>query len=180
MVTVDYVFIAVVVVAALIGMMLGFNKVLKLLTGGIFGIIISVVVCVMVGGSLQNLTVSQNLINSVDAAAVNAWAFLAYLKPGYVVFYLVLFALVQAARMIVVRIIRNVARSNSAIVRVFDKSLGLALSGAFVVAVSLLFFAGIKLLGDTSFGQDVVSKIGGGWLKTIYDNNPINFANIKG
>lgn len=172
----DIIMLAALIIAAVIGLVAGFNRVLKLFTGGIFGIIISIVACVMLGGSLMNLGVSQKLIVFVNDFMADKWAFLGYLKLGYVAFYLVLFLLVQIVRIIIVKIIRSIAQKDSAVIRFFDKSLGVVFSAAFFAALVLLALAVIETFADTALGEKILTQMDGSYLKVIYDNNPINFV----
>ncbi|MFA5450243.1 MAG: hypothetical protein WC292_07405 [Clostridia bacterium] len=171
----DIIALAIVIVAAVLGLLLGFHRLIKVLTGGLFGIIIGIVVCAMIGGSLQNLDVSQQFIASVNQTTTEWWAFLSYLKLGYVAFYLVLFLLVQIVRVVIVKIISNIAASESPIIVFINKSLGLVISVVFVSAVILLALAGIRALDGTDFGQSIIAQFEDSYLKVIYENNPIKF-----
>lgn len=171
----DIIALIVFIALAVLGYILGFGKILKLFTGGIFGIIISIIACAMLGGTVQTIPAVQSFIVSVNEAATNAWQFLQYLQLGYVAFYVIMFIVVQIVRIIIVRIIKRVMESESKIVSVINRVLGFVFSVGFGIGFMLLFFAFVEVLGDTSFGQDMIAKLGDGVLYTFYENNPISF-----
>lgn len=173
---INYILLGLVILAGIIGMFMGFHKQLNFLTGGIFGVIISIVVCFMIGGTLQTLEFSQKLIAFVNEKSAEAWSFLQYLKLGYVAFYLVLFAIVQIARAILMSIIKSIASKDNGVIKFVDKSLGLIFGAAFFCAVILLLLAGVKMIENSSFGQTIMTYINDSYLKVIYENNPINFV----
>lgn len=173
--TIDIISLAVLILIAIIGYALGFGKSLKMVTGGIVGFIISLFVCVAFGGYFQGLAPIADFITKINEITTGYWEFLKYLKLGYVAFYLILFAVVQIARGIVVKTIAKIGDSNNKAVKIINKILGAALCVAFFSGVVLLAFAGMKFIEDTSFVQSILEKLNGSYLTVIYENNPIAF-----
>ena len=62
MILADWIAIAVVAAFILIGALVGFGKGLKFFTGGIFGIIISILVCYLVGGLVLEIPFVHDIL----------------------------------------------------------------------------------------------------------------------
>ncbi len=174
--TIDLISLAVLIIIAIIGYALGFGKSLKMVTGGIVGLIISLFVCFAFGGFFQGLTPVANFITKINDITTGYWEFLKYLKLGYVAFYLLLFAAVQIARGIVVKTIAKIDYAKNKAIKIINKILGAALCLAFFGGLLLLAFGGIKLIESTSFAQGILDKISDSYLMVIYQNNPITFG----
>jgi hypothetical protein len=168
-------FIAIAVIA-LLGFLLGFGKILRFFTSGIFGIIISIIACAMLGGTLQQIPSVAAFITNINNSAAEALAIFKYIYPGLIIYYLILFLSVQIIRKIIVSIIRRIIESDNFVVRALNKVLGTIFAVGFSFALLLLVFAFIEVFANTQFGIDFIEKLGDGIFKKIYDFNPINFA----
>lgn len=173
--TIDIISLAVLILIAIIGYALGFGKSLKLITGGVVGFIISLFVCVAFGGYFQGFAPIAQFIVNINEITTGYWSFLAYLKLGYVAFYVLLFFAVQIVRLIVVKTIAKLDYAKNKGVQIVNKILGAALCLAFFGGLVLLAFAGIKALESTGFAQGILDKLSGSYLMVIYENNPIAF-----
>ncbi|MDE7329585.1 MAG: hypothetical protein K2N30_00595 [Clostridia bacterium] len=133
MVVADWIAIGIVVVCLAIGALIGFGKGLKFFTSGIFGIIIGVVVCALIG------TVFLNVGFIGDFVAKFPWEWL-----GIVVYYIILFIIVQLLRIIIVLILKHVMEIDNVVMKVINRTLGAVFFLAVGVLLSLLV---LKIIG---------------------------------
>jgi len=155
-------------VAALVGVLLGFGRSLKWFTKGIFGIIIAVVVCIMIGGTVMKWPFVQKFIEDVNIWFGERWAFLARIHLGTIIFYLTLGGVVQLARIIIVKIIVGITKSKNKAIRVFNRIGGVLFMAAFIFG---LWCVALAVLTDVS--ADVPFD---GTLAWLLENNPITFG----
>ncbi|MCL2631011.1 MAG: CvpA family protein [Firmicutes bacterium] len=174
----DIVVLCIVILAALLGYIIGFGKTLKWFTGGIVGIIISIAACVMLGGAVQSLEFVKEFINSVNASASDFWNPLGYFA-GYVAYYLIMFLVVQILRMIIIRIVKKVFESENTVMKTVNRILGTVFMAGFVIALILVFFAIVEAVSGTAFGENMLERIKGSVMEKIFNNNPITFLVAK-
>ena len=178
MIVMDYIFIGVGILFAIIGLLLGFGKQLKILTSGIFGIIISIVVCYFIFGFVLNLGFVQTLLESFRekvAASDNGFMrFLLTIRIDVIALAIVLFLIVQIVRIIIVAIIKGVMEANNPVLKVINRTLGLLLGVAVFLALMLIVMQIIYLSQGTD--GEIYAKLEGSFfrLDRIYLNNPLN------
>ena len=73
MLMVDWIALGIIVVFAAIGALIGFGRGLKFLTGGIFGIIISVVLCYIFGSMILGVPFVNDLLTKL-AESIGGWS----------------------------------------------------------------------------------------------------------
>ena len=177
MVLVDWLILGLLIVFCIFGMLFGFGKGLKFFTGGIIGILISIFVCYALGGLIYKLGFVQDLLNKfieVLANKKNGFCnFLLKIRIDIIVYYVALFLIVSIARIIIVRIIKNVVEIENVVLIIINKFFGIFLFvGVYFMLVLLVFWV-VSLIGGgtaASFTNTLSqSKIG---LKWLYDNNP--------
>ncbi|MDR0752364.1 MAG: hypothetical protein LBF12_07290 [Christensenellaceae bacterium] len=173
---VDLSYLVAFIIIALLGLLLGFGKILKIFTSGPFGLIISIIFCAFLGGTLQSVPFIADFITSINQKAIDIASFFQYIKPGIVVYYIVMFLIVQIFRMFVVKLIKTLMEIEKPAIKLLNRILGLVFSVAFSSAFLLLFFAVVEIFDSTQFGQNIILKLGDGIIRGIYDNNPINFV----
>ena len=171
--TIDIVTIAVPVVMAIVGLLCGFGKSLKRFTGGIFGIIISVFVCVAVGGMILGLEPVSNVVANLNETLAAKAAFLGKIHAGLIVYYIVLFLVVQILRIITVKVICGIFESKNTFMKVVNRILGFIFVPAVTILFVLLVFSVARNFEDTAFVQDILAKIEGSLLLKVYEWNPI-------
>ena len=176
MVTADFIFIAGLVVFAILGLALGFGKQLSILTKGIFGIIISVVICYFVFGLVYNIPFVQSLLEkfkeyliSTDKPIVQ---FLLKIRIDIIAYAVALFLVVTILRIIIVLIIKNVMEIESTPMKIINKTLGLVLGIAVCIAIGLIVMQIMYLSGDGSVPESMQGSFF--HLDVIYQNNPLN------
>lgn len=168
--------IIIAVALAVLGIALGFGKTLKFFTKGIFGIIISVFVCATFGGMIAGIPAVAEWIASVNAKMGEGWSFLATIHLGTIIYYVVLFFVVQILRIIIVKCVAGVFEINVLPMRIVNKLLGMVLMVAAILLLTLLVLALFRIGEDTSFVQGILQKIDGTFLGTLYYNNPVKFV----
>lgn len=177
MVTADWIAIAVAAAAIVLGALFGFGKSLKFFTSGIFGIIISVFICYTLGGLILDLKFVQELLNKFTGALTDKNGFCDFLLKIHidiVVYYIVLFIVVQLARILIVTILKHIAESNNIVFKIINKVAGAAFMLVIIALISLFVFQVIYWIGgSTSAG--FLAKLEGSFFKLdkLYVNNPL-------
>jgi hypothetical protein len=124
MVLVDYIFIGILVGGLLLGSMVGFSGGLKFFTGGIFGKIISVVVCYFLFGIVLSWDFVQDLLSKfvtmLSEKNTGLTNLLLNIRIDLIVFGAALFVLVQIARRIVVSILAGIFGANNIIMVIIN------------------------------------------------------------
>lgn len=146
MIAVDWVLIGIIVGGLALGALFGFGGIFKFFTTGIFGIIISVVVCFLIGAAFYG-PCEPLLIKLQDAILANDnWfcQFIGKLNIQVILYYVILFVVVWLLRFIVVKIIKSVAESENKGIKVVNKLLG---SIFFAAILLLLFFFVFFVIG---------------------------------
>ncbi|MGN0806364.1 MAG: hypothetical protein ACI4MC_04930 [Candidatus Coproplasma sp.] len=174
---VDWIALGIILLAAMIGLLLGFGKFLKIFTSGIFGVIISIIVTYFLIGVVGSWGFVQDLLNKFTEALVNNGSpfctFLRNIGIESIVLAVALFIIIQLLRILIVNIIKGIAESDNTVIRVINKFLGMLLAIAFFAMLALVIFQIIYLIGgDTS--ENFREYLTGAFkLNYIYDNNPL-------
>ena len=176
MILADWIVIGLLALFAILGMLFGFGKGLKIFTGGIFGIIISVFVCYALGGLIYNIGFVQNGLESFrNALAKNGNGFCKFLlniQIDIIVYYIALFIVVSILRIVIVRVIKSVVEIDNMALIIVNKTLGVIFF-AVVLLLALLFvfwiIALIKGGNAADFPSLSDSKLKLDWL---YEHNP--------
>jgi len=177
MVTVDWIAIAILVVALGLGALLGFGKWLKFFTSGVFGIIISIVVCYFIGGGILQLEFVQELLSKFASLWSDKGGFgyslLTKIHLEVIVSYVVLFVLIQIVRILLVKLVQKGLESDFKPIKVVNRLLGA------VFAFAIVFFLGLLILwivswvgGDTAASWEAYFEHSG-FMGALYRNNPI-------
>lgn len=175
MVLADFIFIAGLLLFAIIGAALGFGKQLGILTKGIFGIIISVVVCYFIFGLVYNIPFVQTLLAKFKEALVGTEKpivnFLLKIRIDIIVYAIALFIVVTIARIIVVAIIKNVMEIETTVMKFINKLFGIVLGVAVFAGIGLIVMQIMALSGDGT----VPEKMNGSFfhLDWVFEHNPL-------
>ncbi len=162
MVTVDWIAIAVLAVALGLGALLGLGKWLKFFTGG---------------GILQLHFVQEMLAKFASLWSDKGgfgYSLLTKIHLEIIVYYVVLFIVVQIARILLVKLIQRGLESDVKPIKVVNRLLGAAF------AFAMIFFIGLLVLwivawvgGDTAASWEAYFK-DSGFVGALYRNNPIS------
>lgn len=170
---IDIVTIVAAIVFLLIGFISGFGRSLRHFTGGIVGIIISIFVCASFGGMLLGTELVGGWISSLNDYFSSVAEFLGKMQLAVVIFYIVMFIIVQIVRIIVVKFICRIFEADNNVMKVINRVLGVVFVPAVMFMFLLLVFAVLKLFDDTAAIQEMLMKMEGTFLLKLYLNNPI-------
>lgn len=177
MLMVDWIALGIIVVFAAIGALIGFGRGLKFLTGGIFGIIISVVLCYIFGSMILGVPFVNDLLTKL-AESIGGWSIVVT-----VIYYVVLFILFTLIRILIVKIIRKVAEADVLIMKIINKVFGAILMAAFGVLLGML---ALQIIYWVQTNPDSLVDIYVNWMMNaetgdpsaivgaLYVNNPLS------
>ena len=160
------------------GASLGFGRWLKILTGGVVGRIISVIVCYFLFGIVLDWYFVRAFMQKItEALQENGGWFanvLLTIRLDLIVFGALLFIAVQGLRKLLVYIIANVMQSDYKAISVFNRFLGVVLLTAFAAIVMLVVFQVVAWVLGTGGGLYPALQNSVFGLDKIYINNPLN------
>ena len=171
----DWIFIAVFLGIAVLGAIMGLGRGLKILTGGIFGIIISVLICYCLGGIILEIPFISQLLKDLAAH----WAHIDWLTKIHleiIIYYIALFIITMLVRILLVWIIRHVVESDFIVLKILNKVGGALLLVAVGFMLMFLVFQIIGWIGgqtEISFYEKLVTN-GNAILRPLYEHNPMN------
>lgn len=179
MLTIDWIAIGVVALFALLGLFVGFGGGLKFFTSGIFGIIISLVVCYFLYGVVLNWQFVQDLLSRFIGVLENAdnvfCDFLIRIRIDIVCMCIVMFIVLQILRIVVVRLIRNLFEINNPVVKALNRVFGLVFFLAVAMMLTLIVFQIVAWIGGNT-ATDFDAWLDGSLFKFdwLFRNNPLN------
>lgn len=153
MITADWVAVGLAALFLLLGLIAGFGRGLKFFTSGIFGFIISIVICYFFGGLIYKFEFVQQLLEKMIAAMEGKNGFCDFLidiRIDLVVYYIALFTIVSIIRIIIVLIIKNISEADNAVMKVLNKAFGVVLFAAALIVLTLIVFHIIALIGGNT------------------------------
>lgn len=178
MAIVDWIVIVLIVIFVILGLWLGFGKGLRFFTKGIFGFIISVFICYSLGGFVMKLGFVAGWIESfrdlIEAKEGLFYDILIKIRIDIIVYYVVLFIIVQILRIIIVKIISKVFEIKNVFVKFLNKFFGVILFCGVLVVLVMVVFQVIHWIGG-SFEETFISYISESKLRIdwFYANNPL-------
>lgn len=171
-----------------LGFLMGFGRTLKLITGGIVGIIISFVICAMFGGVIANISVIAEWIAEGNAYFGEKSEILVKIHLATILYYIVLFAVIQVLRIVVVKIIAKIFTPEKKESKLYgarnliNKVLGAFLLGAFCLFVVYLIMAILAVLTGldkvNTFLLEAAEK--DTFFYKMFTHNPIDLTVIWG
>jgi hypothetical protein len=178
MVLADWIVIGILLLCLVIGAIAGFGKVLKFFTSGVFGIIISIVVCYFIYGLVYNLQITQDLLTKfiqVLTDADNTFCnILIKIHIEIVVLVIIMFALVQIVRILIVHLLQRFFEIDKPVFKVINKLFGAVLLFAIAIMLGLIVFQIISWIGGTT-ASDFALSLNGSLLRLdeVFANNPL-------
>lgn len=174
MIVADYIILILILGMALVGVLIGFGKSLKLLTKGIVGILISIVNCYFLFGLVIHIGFVEAFMNLIIQGLRNAsnWFcdFLLFIHIEMITVGVLLFILIMVVKKIIVVLISKAVESDHIILKVINKTLGAFLGVAVVVIVGLIVMQITYAIKGTEIAFLQNSFFG---LDKIYLNNPM-------
>ena len=180
MATIDYIAIIAVLVGLALGALFGFGKLLKFFTGGIVGVIISLVVTYFCIGVVASWTFVQELMAKLITAMQNADSkilnFLLKIGVEKILLAVILFIVIQILRIIIVNIIKGVMEINNPVLKVINRVGGAVLMLGVLVMLTLLVFHVAALIGGSA-EEAIKGALNGSVFKLdwVFDNNPMQY-----
>lgn len=178
MVLVDWIALVLMVVALAVGALLGLGKWLKFLTSGIFGIIISIVVCYLLGGGIMQLEFVQELLAKFASLWADkggfGFALLTKIHLEIIVFYLVLFVLVQIVRILLVKLVQKGLEAPVLPIKIINRVFGAAVACAIVLLLGLIVLWVVSWVGGDTAASWATYFEKSKFIGALYRNNPIS------
>ena len=146
MIVVDWIFLGIILGGLVLGALFGFGGIFKFFTTGIFGIIISIAVCVFIGTAFYG-TCEPLLDKIQEAIAANEnWfcQFLAKLNVQVILYYIILFVIVWLLRFIIVKVIKAISQSENKVIKIVNRIMGALF---FLMILLLILFFVFFLIG---------------------------------
>ena len=174
----DLIVLGLLLLAVLLGFLLGFGKTLTFATGGFVGKIIATYFCYVLYSVVLSLPVIQGFIAIFVEYLANQnnifFTILLYLRVELWLFGVVLFIAIQLIRMLIVRIIRGVFEIDVPVIKFINRVGGAIFMLAIVV--SLLLVVGQILAWTTGVDGPIYQYLEGSFIKLdyVFRNNPLN------
>lgn len=180
MAVIDYVALISLLAAIVLGSLFGFGKLLKFFTGGIVGVIISIVVTYFFIGVVASWGFVQEIMAKLVGAmqdANNGFVnFLLKIGLEKILLAILLFVVIQVLRIIIVNIIKSILEINNPVLKVLNRVGGVLLMLAVIVMLFLLVFHFADLIGGSA-EQGIRQAMEGSVFKLdwVFDNNPLQY-----
>ena len=177
MILADWIAIAVVAAFILLGALVGFGKGIKFFTGGVFGIIISILVCYLIGGMVLKIPFVQDILGKFIDALTDKNKFCDFLLKIHieiVVYYLVLFIVVSALRVLIVFLLKRFVEIDRPVFKLINRLLGILFFLIILVLLTFLVFQIIYWIGGSAY-TDFKQHLTGSFFKLdkLLDANPL-------
>lgn len=172
MIIADWIMLGVIAVVVILGLVAGFSGGLRFFTGGIFGIIISVIVTYFLIGIVNSWQFVIDIFAKLNGA-MNFGENAEYIIDQ-IILAVALFVIVQILRIIIVKLLAGLFEINNAFFKVINRVLGIAVMAAVAVILGLLAFQIIYWVGGQT-AAEVAEGLDGSvfGLDWVYENNPL-------
>lgn len=168
----DWIMLGVIAVVIILGLVAGFSGGLRFFTGGIFGVIISIIVTYFLLGVVNSWQFVQDLLAKLNDAMGLSEQACAVIDQ--IILAVLLFVLVQILRIIIVKLIAGLFEIDNAFFKVINKILGIVVMAAVAAGIGLLVFQIIYWVGGET--ADAVSQaLDGSFFRLdwVYQHNPL-------
>ena len=176
---VDWIFIGIALISLVLGALLGFGKLLKIFTGGIIGVLISIVVTYFLLGIVASWPFVQDLLGKLVGAIQNGnngfTNFLIKIGIEKIILAVGIFIIVQIARVIIVHIIKSIVEIDNKVVKVINRVGGAIFFLAIAAALTLIVFHIVNWVGGESAENFRNGLNGVLRIQWVYDNNPLMY-----
>lgn len=166
MIVVDWVFLGIILGGLGLGALFGFGGIFKFFTTGIFGIIISVAVCVFIGTAFYGTC--EPLLDKIQEAimANESWfcLFLGKLNIQVILYYVLLFVIVWLLRFLIVRIIKSISQSENKVIKIINRIMGAVFFLMILLLILFFVFFVIGWVGGPT-ADDFSEYLAGGALR---------------
>lgn len=146
MIVADWVFLGIIIGGLGLGALFGFGGIFKFFTTGVFGIIISIAVCFLIGTAFYGPF--EPLLDKLAAAIVanENWfcQLLGKLNIQNVLYYVIIFVIVWILRFIIVKVVSSASKSDNKAVKAVNRLAG---SIFFLAILLALGFSVLYVIG---------------------------------
>lgn len=184
MVVIDWVAIIVVLASLVLGSLFGFGKLLKFFTGGIVGIIISIVVTYFFIGVVASWGFVQDIMAKLVGAMQNAnngfVNFLLKIGLEKIILGIIMFVVIQILRILLVNLVKGILEIENPVLKVINRLGGVILMLAVAAMLMLLVFHFVDLIGsgtEQSFRQAIEGSVFK--LDWVFEHNPLQYIVAK-
>lgn len=174
----DWITVLIIIACIAVGAILGFGKILTVMTNKIIGKIVAVFVCYTFGGIILSFDFMQQLMLKISgwwSGADNFFAnFLTTIHLEIIIYYAVLFVAVYWLMKLLAALARAVLEIDLLPVRIINQVCGAVLFTGIAVLVALFVFQIIYWIGGTT-AQEFLLKLDGSalGLDKLFENNPL-------
>lgn len=177
---IDWIAIGVVLVSVLFGLLFGFGKLLKFFTGGIIGVLISIVVTYFCFGVVSSWIFVRDIMAKLLGAMQNAnnpiVDFLIKIGIEKIILAVAIFIAVQILRIIIVKLIKSIVEIDNPVAKTFNRLFGTVFMLAVACMAWLLVFHVIQLVGGETAANVRVNIEGSVFkLDWVFDRNPLKW-----
>lgn len=168
----DWIFIGGIIICLILGSLFGFGHLLKFLTGGIIGILISVFVCYTFGGLILDIPFVHEMLSNL----ASHWSHIGWLTaihPEIIIYYVVLFLITMILRKLIVKILAFVVETDVLVLKIINKVGGALLFTAMAFLIMLFVFQVITWMGGGALYDLEKALSGSSIVKPIFENNPL-------
>lgn len=172
MILADWFFIGGTIICLVLGSLFGFGHLLKFLTGGIVGIIISLFVCYTFGGLILDIPFVHGLLSGL----ASRWAHIGWLTKIHleiIIYYVALFFITTLLRILIVKLFAFVVETDVFVLKIINKVGGALLFTALAFLIMLLVFQIINWIGGETLAGFSAKLSGSSVVKPIFENNPL-------
>lgn len=168
----DWIMLGVIAVVIILGLVAGFSGGLRFFTGGIFGVIISIIVTYFLLGVVNSWQFVQDLLAKLNDAMGLSEQACAVIDQ--IILAVLLFVLVQILRIIIVKLIAGLFEIDNAFFKVINKILGIVVMAAVAAGIGLLVFQIIYWVGGET-AHAVSQALDGSFFRLdwVYQHNPL-------
>lgn len=176
---VDWLFIGIAVVSLLLGALLGFGKLLKIFTGGIIGVLISIVVTYFLLGVVASWPFVQDLLakllGAIQSGNNGFTDFLIKIGIEKIILAVMIFIVVQIVRVIIVHIIKSIVEIDNVVLKVINRVGGAIFALVIAAALTLIVFHIVAWVGGES-AENFRNGLNGAFhIQALYDYNPLMY-----
>lgn len=171
MIGADWIFLAVLLAVTLFGALVGLGKGLKVITGGIFGIIISILLCYLFGGAILAFPFVQSLLGKFASLWADSWFRVVHFE--IILYYIILFIITCILRKLLVFVVKNIMESKNIVMKIINKVGGAILFVALAFLIMFFIFQIIAWIGGETEAEFLSSLAGSSILRPLYDSNPL-------
>ncbi|MCR4661123.1 MAG: hypothetical protein K5765_03870 [Clostridia bacterium] len=173
----------------ILGFALGLGRSLSIFITGIFGVIISIILCFAFGGLIAKIPFVADKIVELNAFFMSKSEFLGKIKLATIIYFVILFLIFQVVRFILAKIIKKALKPTkgestaSKAWNIINRLISMIFLGGMFVVLVFIALGVVSLFQDVQGVQDTLIKCQDykfSLFLKMYENNPIDLRKIFG